>query len=239
MNISKQIETHSGPFHGDDVMAILKLHPDYRDGYREKETLDWWYDHHKKGFHLTMDQLSDGEINTKKDGGGETKLSSAGLSESDWRAKEALEEQVLRRREKHKSGCVLILDKNIRWAGIIGEVLKDIEKKYQINLISNIKYVISKIDEGSVRSPFTVTVLPGHFLFPKSWRGLPDLELQRALWGLPDQELKRALRKSGCLVSSAIYGVPYSGHKAFTDTMEDALAIVDFMLERSFTGTKK
>ena len=91
----KVIGTHSGPFHGDEVMAcaILKLHPDYRDGEvvrsREKETLDKCdivvdvggrfsheerrYDHHQREFHLTMDQLSDGEINK------ETKLSSAGL----------------------------------------------------------------------------------------------------------------------------------------------------------------
>ena len=340
----KVIGTHSGPFHGDDVMAcaILKLHPDYRDGEvvrsREKETLDKCdivvdvggrfsheerrYDHHQREFHLTMDQLSDGEINK------ETKLSSAGLvfyyygkevirdtlhrleldgekdtikidwiwkrmyigfineidyidnkgsggqliktgyssrvgwlnpsweddapdynksfhqalqlargefidilklTESGWRAKEALKEQVLRRREKHKSGCVLILDKYIQWPGILGEVLKDIETQKKEKKKIVIKYVISKNDEGSRPFTVTVTVLKNQeqFFFPESWRGLPDEELQRALC------------RSGCLVSSPIYGVPNSGHKAFTDTMEDALAIVDFMLERSFTGTKK
>ena len=125
--------------------------------------------------------------------------------ESQWRGKQALTEKVLKRDEDHPSGRVLVFEKYTRWNRVMSEVEKELDIEGEILLIVNPRQNDKK---------FVVCAVFKRFLFPKEWGGVRDEELKK-LTGLAGAKF-----------------VHMGLHLAILDNKEDALSLVNMMMER-------
>ena len=132
-------------------------------------------------------------------------ISNLKTMESQWRAKLAVTEKVLKRYEDHSSGRVLIFEKHTMWNSIIGEVEED------LGIEGKMLFVVNPRPENN---EFSVSIVHRRCLFPIQWRGVRE------------EELKKETRLAGAKF------VHSGGHLAILRNKEDALTLVDMMLEK-------
>ena len=132
---------------------------------------------------------------------------------SQWRAKLALKEKMLKRYEDHKSGHVLVFEKYTRWNFVMDEVEKELGIKGEILFV---------VDPRPENNEFGVSAVFKRCLFPIEWGGLSGEELKK-LTGLAGAKF-----------------VHNGRHLAKMDNKEDAITLVKMMLgkRRPFLSEK-
>ena len=124
--------------------------------------------------------------------------------ESQFRAKLAVKEKIATREKDHKSGQVLIFERYTSWNSSITEA------EMEAGIKGTILFVITPYTDSG---RYSVSTVNGRVLFPFQWRALEGEKLQKAT-GLAGAKFVHSGR-----------------HVAFTDNKEDAVRLVDIVLD--------